>query len=193
MQSVKVVTVGDGAVGKSALLVSYSLNSFPVDYVPTVFDNYNVNLVVDNKPVNVGFWDTAGQEDYDRLRPLSYPCTDAFLVCFSLGSPVSFDNVRSKWVPELRHHAPNAPIVLVGTKLDLRNDAQHVEALAQRNLKPVEYTDGLKLAKEIGAAKYYECSALTMSGVRSLMEGTVRIAMQPQTKSRPKRRRCAFL
>ncbi|KAJ6344472.1 hypothetical protein OIU76_006065 [Salix suchowensis] len=89
----------------------------PTDYVPTVFDNFSANVLVDGQTVNLGLWDTAGQEDYNRLRPLSYRGADVFILAFSLISRPSYENVSKKWVPELRHYAPSVPIVLVGTKL----------------------------------------------------------------------------
>lgn len=120
MQSIKLVVVGDGGVGKSCFLICATTSSFPSDYVPTVFDNYSVNLMLNGSPYSVGLWDTAGQEDYDRLRPLSYPQTDVFVVCFDVASRSSFENVTEKWVPELRHFVPEAPILLLVTKTDLR-------------------------------------------------------------------------
>lgn len=72
--------------------------------------------------VELALWDTAGQEDYDRLRPLSYPDTDVILMCFSVDSPDSLENIPEKWTPEVKHFCPNVPIILVGNKKDLRND-----------------------------------------------------------------------
>ncbi|KAJ6906394.1 hypothetical protein NC652_023972 [Populus alba x Populus x berolinensis] len=105
------------------LFVVFSVNG-KQDYVPTVFDNFSANVVVDGSTVNLGLWDTAGQEDYNRLRPLSYRGADVFLLAFSLISKASYENVAKKWIPELRHYAPGVPIILVGTKLDLRDDKQ---------------------------------------------------------------------
>jgi len=177
MQNIKCVVVGDGAVGKTCLLISYTTNAFPGEYIPTVFDNYSANVMVDGKPVNLGLWDTAGQEDYDRLRPLSYPQTDVFLVCFSIISQASFDNVKTKWYPEITHHAPNVPILLVGTKADLRNDQNMISTLAAKgqSLITPEAAEGTR--KQIGAVKYLECSALTQEGLKAVFDEAIRAAL----------------
>uniref|UniRef100_A0A452SE57 Rho-related GTP-binding protein RhoG n=1 Tax=Ursus americanus TaxID=9643 RepID=A0A452SE57_URSAM len=156
------------------------------------FDNYSANVMVDGKPVNLGLWDTAGQEDYDRLRPLSYPQTDVFLICFSLVSPASFENVRAKWYPEVRHHCPNTPIILVGTKLDLRDDKDTIEKLKEKKLTPITYPQGLAMAKEIGAVKYLECSALTQRGLKTVFDEAIRAVLCPPPVKKRKRK-CLLL
>eukprot|EP00026_Physarum_polycephalum_P015765 Phypoly_transcript_16530.p1 GENE.Phypoly_transcript_16530~~Phypoly_transcript_16530.p1 ORF type:complete len:204 (+),score=38.21 Phypoly_transcript_16530:102-713(+) len=189
MQSLKFVVVGDGAVGKTCVLVSYSSNAFPYDYIPTVFDNYAVNMMVDNKVFNLGLWDTAGQEDYDRLRPLSYPQTDVFMLCFSVISTNSYNNVRDKWYPEVRHYCPDTPVVVVGTKIDMRTDKQAMQELIKKGSVPKGFTpitteQGEQLAKQIGAKAYVECSAVTQKGLRHVFEEAVRVSMKATAEKR---------
>ncbi|XP_071821811.1 ras-related C3 botulinum toxin substrate 1-like [Apostichopus japonicus] len=191
IRSIKCVVVGDGTVGKTCLLISYTTNAFPGEYIPTVFENYSANVLVDGTPVSFGLWDTAGQEAYDRLRPLSYPGADVFLICFSLMSPTSFGNVRDKWYPEIHHHCPNVPIVLVGTKVDLRDHLNTKITLQQNKESPITFVQGLKLSKEIGAVKYAECSALTQQGMKTVFDEAIRAVISPRPK--PKRRRRCFV
>jgi len=180
MQNIKCVVVGDGAVGKTCLLISYTTNAFPGEYIPTVFDNYSANVMVDGKPINLGLWDTAGQEDYDRLRPLSYPQTDVFLICFSVISKASKDNVKAKWHPEINNHCPGTPVVLVGTKADLRDDPQTLKQLSERNTKMVSSDDAEALRQEIKAVTYVECSALTQDGLKNVFDEAIRAALAPK-------------
>lgn len=111
-----------------------------------------------------------GQEDYDRLRPLSYPQTDVFLVCFSVTSPASFENVKEKWFPEVHHHCPGVPCLIVGTQIDLRDDPQVLEKLARQKQRPITAEQGERLARELGAVKYVECSALTQKGLKNVFD-----------------------
>jgi len=193
-QAIKCVVVGDGAVGKTCLLISYTTNAFPGEYIPTVFDNYSANVMVDDKAINLGLWDTAGQEDYDRLRPLSYPQTDVFLLCFSVVSPPSFENVKAKWNGEVTHHCPNTAKLLVGTKVDLREDQDTLERLSSKKLAPLSFQQGQKLAEEIGAVKYLECSALTQNGLKAVFDEAIRTVLNPPEKKveKKKRRGCSF-
>jgi len=187
-QDLKIVVVGDGAVGKTCLLISYTSNGFPNKYVPTVFDNYQFTVKVDETQFNVGLWDTAGQEDYDKFRSLSYPDTDCFLICFAVNSPASFENVRSKWHPEVRHFAPKAPIILVGTKLDLRGDLQEIEKLTKQGQKFIEKAQAEEMAQEIGAVEYWECSALTQDGLKHVFDRAIHYAI-----NKPKKKHCCIL
>lgn len=176
------------AVGKSCLLISYTSGEFPTVYVPTVFENYSAHVQVDGRPVSLGLWDTAGQEDYDRLRPLSYPGTDIFLLCFSVVHPSSFSNVRSKWITELRHHAPNAKILLVGTKIDLRNDQDTLTELRRKAQQPVQRADAEAMAKEIGAFAYMECSALSRENLKPVFDEAIK-AVAVRKKAVPRKKK----
>lgn len=186
VETVKVVVVGDGACGKTCFLISCTTNSFPDKYIPTVFDNYSANEYFRGRLFMFGLWDTAGQEDYDRLRPLSYPDTDCFLLCFTIDDPSSFENIRMKWFPEIKHHCPTAPFIVVGMKADLRDDERTLKRLKKDNLSPVTKEDGIALAKEIDAYAYVECSALTQDGVKNVLE-EVASCLLSEKKTRKKK------
>eukprot|EP00700_Malawimonas_jakobiformis_P002384 EC723995.1.p1 GENE.EC723995.1~~EC723995.1.p1 ORF type:complete len:206 (+),score=39.34 EC723995.1:24-620(+) len=180
LSSVKCVVVGDGAVGKTCLLISYANNTFPEEYVPTVFDNYSTNVQVQDKTVSLGLWDTAGQEDYDRLRPLSYPGTNVFLVCFSLVSRASYENVKHKWYPEVQHHCPGVPIILVGLKKDLREDKAILKKLQEKGATPVTTKEVEALAAQIKAVAWVECSAKTQDGVKNVFDTAIKTVLFPR-------------
>lgn len=172
--SKKIVVVGDGGCGKTCLLISYSQGYFPEKYVPTVFENYITYPTHQStgKTVELALWDTAGQEEYDRLRPLSYPETDLIFVCFAIDCPNSLDNVLDKWYPEVLHFCPYTPLILVGLKSDLRHKKTCVEMLKTQGLTPVTSEQAMAVAKKMGA-QYMECSSKEMMGVDEIFERAI--------------------
>ena len=172
----KLVVVGDGAVGKTSMLLCYTTNTFPTDYMATVFDNYAVNVPYRERTVNLSLWDTAGQDEYKQFRPLSYDQADGFIVAFSLVDRESFEHVASRWIKEVRLEtkgrdkkkpAARAPVVLVGTKLDLRL------AGGRPGADVVTTEMGEKMARKLGAAAYVECSALTQDNLKKVFDVSV--------------------
>jgi Rho family, other len=173
----KLVIIGDGACGKTSLLSVFTLGYFPTHYVPTVFENYVTDCRVDGRSVQLALWDTAGQEDYERLRPLAYARAHVILIGFSVDSPDSLDNVQHKWVEEARERCPDIPIILVGLKKDLREDPLAVEEMRKKSQKFVSAKDGENMAQICGARKYLECSSLTGEGVDDVFEAATRAAL----------------
>ncbi|XP_067894875.1 rho-related GTP-binding protein RhoJ isoform X2 [Heterodontus francisci] len=143
-----------------------------------------VTITVGGKQHLLGLYDTAGQEDYNQLRPFSYPNTDVFLICFSVVNPASYHNVQEEWVPELKACMPHVPYVLIGTQIDLRDDPKTLARLIHMKEKPIAYEQGVKLAKEIGAQCYLECSALTQKGLKTVFDEAILTVFHPKKRKR---------
>lgn len=148
--------------------------------------------------VELALWDTAGQEEYDRLRPLSYPETDLLFVCFAIDCPNSLENVldkvcptslyasppdlrqpltaSSQWYPEVLHFCPTTPVILIGLKSDLRHKRNCIELLRTQGLTPVSYEQGKQTAQKMGAY-YMECSSKEMDGVEDIFDRAIEIAV----------------
>ncbi|KAH6902644.1 signal transducer [Coprinopsis sp. MPI-PUGE-AT-0042] len=188
----KLVVVGDGGCGKTCLLIVYAENRFPEAYIPTVFENYVTQRNFEGKLIELALWDTAGQEEYDRLRPLSYPESNVILIVFSIDFPTSLANVQDKWYPEVAHFCENTPLILVATKTDLRRDDQTRRMLGAQGQAPITPEQGAAVAKEIGA-KYIECSAKTGTGVQQVFELALKESMKGRWGKIVQQKRCVVL
>ncbi|XP_027711911.1 rho-related GTP-binding protein RhoD [Vombatus ursinus] len=186
--TIKVVLVGDGGCGKTSLLMVFAKGKFPETYVPTVFERYSMALQLDGKPVNLYLWDTAGQEDYDRLRPLSYADAQVVLMCYDVMSPNSFDNILSKWYPEVTHFCPGVPIILVGCKTDLRKDKVLLKKLRQNRQEPITYQKGQTMARSVRAVTYVECSAWLQDNIPSIFHEAAVAALSSRKRRRRRQR-----
>ncbi|XP_007887325.1 rho-related GTP-binding protein RhoH [Callorhinchus milii] len=178
MSSIKCVLVGDIKVGKTSLLVRFTSESFLDAYRPTVYDNTGVDVFMDGTQISLGLWDTSGNDSFTGIRPLSYQQADVVLICYSVGNPLSYLNVKNKWMPEVRYYLPNTPVVVVATQTDYR---------AMGTSRTITTVDGRKLAKDIDAQSYMECSALHNRGVQEVFERAVRTAFSHINKQSRRR------
>ncbi|CAF4186612.1 unnamed protein product [Adineta steineri] len=156
----KLVIVGDGTCGKTCLLYAFTHDTFDAKYAPTIFDTHATEIQVDRKRITLALFDTAGQEDFDRLRPLSYPDTNVVLICFSVDSPASAINTIEKWMPEVRHFCDQCPVILVACEAIVTNEV------------------GRRIAAQIRADAYIECSARTHEGVQDLFLQAARLSLK---------------
>ncbi|QLG72533.1 hypothetical protein HG535_0D02410 [Zygotorulaspora mrakii] len=210
----KIVILGDGACGKTSLLNVFTRGYFPEVYEPTVFENYIHDIFVDGRHITLSLWDTAGQEEFDRLRSLSYSDTDTIMLCFSVDSRDSLANVQHKWVGEIADHCEGIKLVLVALKCDLRssdNDAKAINpaVIQQQRSQPdtvdmknnlsdsnsgmnnakndyISYEEGLAMAKKIGALRYLECSAKFNRGVNEAFTEAARVVLTDEMKNNKK-------
>jgi Ras-related C3 botulinum toxin substrate 1 len=174
--NIKLVIVGPTAAGKTSALVSYTTNRFPGEYLPSAFDNFSANIMHRGQPVNYGLWDTPGSESYDRIRPLSYPGADVFALAYDVSRQGSLDEAVSRFSPELRHHSPQTPTLLLGLKADLRErDALRPELF----VTPDAIDEAMSAT---GADDHAECSALTQDNLHRVFDRMVELAagMEPE-------------
>eukprot|EP00475_Leptophrys_vorax_P031232 TRINITY_DN47269_c0_g1_i2.p1 TRINITY_DN47269_c0_g1~~TRINITY_DN47269_c0_g1_i2.p1 ORF type:complete len:196 (+),score=36.15 TRINITY_DN47269_c0_g1_i2:43-630(+) len=171
MENIKAVVVGDSGVGKTALVLRFTTNTFPDTSIPTVMDIHadRTNLST-GETVEIELYDTGGEEEDPKLRYLRFHQANVFLICVSVTSPDSFKRIQDYWVPELQKFSPGAPVVLVGTKADLRDDPKTIETLNQPGSKMVSSDEMAELGKEIGAVGVLECSALTGNRVTEVFD-----------------------
>ena len=193
---IKCVFVGDGNSGRTSFLITYFHGEFPGEYLPTVMDGETRDVTVDGKDYKFSVVDTGGREDYDRLRPLSYVDTDVFGIVFSVISRSGYENIRTKWVPEIKHHRPQTPFVIIGLKTDLRHDD---EVLAKIG-KALQKSDGERLANELGAQAYVEGSSYTnKKGLENIIVELARTAVYDKKgkkrskKGKKKKKNCVIL
>jgi GTPase SAR1 family protein len=114
-------------------------------------------------------------------------------MCFSVESPTSFANIGAKWAPEVKKHCPNVPIILVGTKLDMRGDQKKINELAREGKKPITTQEGQNLAKQIGAAAYLECSAKANNNVKEVFHEAIKTHLSPKKPQNPDKKTCKLL
>ncbi|XP_041961578.1 rho-related GTP-binding protein RhoU [Alosa sapidissima] len=187
-RKVTCVLVGDGAVGKTSLVVSYTTNGFPSEYIPTTLDNFAALVVVDGKPVRLQLCDVSGErwltptgkhnEEFAQLRSLCYKNADIFLLCYSVVLPSSFHSVTSRWASEIHRLCPDAPIILVGTQSDLREDVHVLIQLAQNQEQPITTEEARVCAQHINAVTFTECSALTQKNLKEVFDTAILASMQ---------------
>ncbi|KAI4460289.1 rho family gtpase [Holotrichia oblita] len=149
------------------------------------FENYTKEKDIDGESYSLSLSTMGGQEDYDSLRPLSYPNTTCFLLCFSINKRESFTNIESKWVVEIKEYMPGTPFILVGTKNDLRE-------VDDPTLKLISVKEGKKLARKIGAERYLECSAKNITTFDDIVVEAVRAGLKKRKEDTKQDQNCVL-
>jgi len=161
----KVVIVGNTGIGKTCLLISFTKSQFPSSSVPAALDEFRHTHTVDGTAVELLLADTNAEPDQDRLRPLSYVDAKVVLLAFSVADASSLNEMKSRWAHEATYHCPKTPLFLVGLKSDLKDDAELRKRAAA-------------LATELGAAKYFECSAKEKRGLKEIFDEAARCVLK---------------
>lgn len=160
---IRITAIGDDSADKIKLLLAFTGYPSPEEdeYAPSVFENFHEMHTYQGTQYNMHLWDTAGQQEYDRLRPMFYVKTEVILMCFSLNDPDSLKNVTNKWIIEVREYCPKAAVILIGTHSELWNPNED-GAITQAQIDDV--------AKEIKAFKAFTCSVLKNENIVDIFD-----------------------
>uniref|UniRef100_A0A1L8EH05 Putative rho n=1 Tax=Haematobia irritans TaxID=7368 RepID=A0A1L8EH05_HAEIR len=158
MLPIKCVTLGDGCAGKTSILRFYTDKYLLEEYPPTIYEEYLTECAgVDGVKLPLLLCDTAGL----NTKPFDYGDTDIFLLCFSVEETNALENLKRRWLPEIRHYCPNVPVIVIATKIDLREHTR---------IQCITRDQGLALAKEVNALEYMECSTHNGMGIQEIFE-----------------------
>ena len=182
-KSVKCCLVGNSSVGKTCMIASYTANSFPHQYSPTVLDTYNALVNVGNEVITLTLYDTSGKEhqEHAQLRQAIMNTCDVIMVCYSVTSMQSLIDIKTHWYPEIKEYAPTIPLILVGTQSDQLNHHEGKIFVPESKAK--------QLTSEFGFGKLFMCSALTQEGLKQVFDEAIKtcILRYSQTKKRHKK------
>ncbi|ODV86362.1 hypothetical protein CANARDRAFT_175268 [[Candida] arabinofermentans NRRL YB-2248] len=168
VKEIKIVVIGDSGCGKTSLLINFKDNK-PAsyeDYIPTIFETYNCFVSNNNggQIFKLSLHDTAGQEDFEGLRIPIYSDVDIVIACYSVDSQPSLANIQESWIPEVQNYQPDVPIVLVGTKCDLKNQLSSDQLVSE--------SDELLVCNSIGSnvVGHLQASAVTTENVHKVFD-----------------------
>ena len=180
----KVVVMGDMFSGKSNLISTYCHDRFSTNYIPTLLSTCLTDAKVFGEKIELVVVEVVGRDDCARLRKCAYHKMDTIILCYSVDSPESLERIIHYWMPELKSHAPKVPFILVATKKDIRDEALDNWSSSTTE-KVVSTARGQKVADNIGAHTFLECSARYRDNTRNVFETAAKVALQ---KSRRKRK-----
>jgi len=201
-RAIRCIVIGDAAVGKTTLLNALTMSSEKGESsisgeATRAYQEFQKEVTLaEDDVVDLMLVDTVGEEPNDKKLPQLYSKANVFLLCFSVISPSSMESIAEKWLPEIKKYAPpTAPLVLVGTKVDLRYDKTIVKRLAERGMEPITEKQGQSLQKQIGAKEYFEVTASEIEVLDLLVTGVVREAVGKKAMKRKKKKdgRCIVM
>jgi len=179
-RKIKIMVQGDSGSGRTTILLTY-FGIFPTFFIPTLWDNTDdIFKTVDGQTVCLQIRDMANDDEYDRCRPFSYPKdVDIFLLVFRVDRPSTLDSIVSKWYPTIRKNCPNSKYILVGSQIDRRDDPEAVKKCENDYHRPmVTKEEGKRIACNLKAYGYLECSSLRNQGINEVFEEAVRVILQ---------------